>query len=157
MITQLAGLQFSVNKMDTVALLFSTSHSPFSWLIRALTWSRWSHVSIVDGDTIIQAHALHGVIRTLYAEALAADADYEMVRVHCHDPEAVIAAASSQIGKKYDWFALVGFILRRDWQAEDKWFCSELVAWAFQQARQPLFRPEAMRRITPEDLWRIAI
>jgi hypothetical protein len=31
------------------------------------------------------------------------------------------------------------------------------VTWAIQQARQPLFRPEAMRRITPEDLWRIAI
>lgn len=139
--------------MDTVTLLFSTTSSPFSWLIRLLTWSRWSHVSVVDGATIIQAHALHGVIRTPLAEAIANDKESKLVRFKCNNPTAVIAAAASQIGKKYDWTALIGFMLRRDWQEDDSWFCSELAAWAFQQAGTPLLRPEALHRVTPENLW----
>lgn len=137
--------------MDTVALLFSTTSSPFSWLIRLLTWSRWSHVSIVDGDTIIQAHALHGVTRTPYAEAIETAKACELVRFKCNNP-AVIAAAASQIGKKYDWTALWGFLFRRDWQEEDSWFCSELVEWSFLKAGEPHFKPDRLRRITPEHL-----
>ena len=139
--------------MDTVAVLFSTTASPFSWLIRMMTWSRWSHVSIVDGDTIIQAHALHGVIRTPLAEAIETANRVEMVRLPARDSAAVIAGAASQIGKSYDWTALFGFLVRRDWQADDSWFCSELVAWAFQQGGSPLFRADRLARVTPEHLW----
>jgi uncharacterized protein YycO len=138
---------------NTVAVLFSTTSSPFSWLIRLLTWSRWSHVSVIDGDTIIEAHALHGVIRTPLAEAIAKASECELVRLPAGDPAAVIAAASSQIGKPYDWTALWAFILRRDWQEDDSWFCSELVAWCFTKAGCGLFRPDRLARVTPEHLW----
>ena len=141
--------------METVPVLFSTTSSLFSLAIRAATWSRWSHVSLVDGDSIIQAHALHGVIRTPYNEAIATAQACELVRIPCADPAALIAAAASQIGKPYDWGAVFGLALHRDWQADDSWFCSELVAWAFQQAGHPLFRPETMRRVTPQHLWMI--
>lgn len=80
---------------NTVAVLFSTTNSPFSWLIRLLTWSRWSHVSIVDGDTIIQAHALHGVIRTPLAKAIETAKRVELVRLPARNPAAVIDAAAS--------------------------------------------------------------
>lgn len=139
--------------MPTVALLFSTTNSPFSWLIRLLTWSRWSHVSIIDGDEIIQAHALQGVVAASYQEAIEAASACEMVRIPCPDPGRVIAAARSQIGKGYDWAALFGFLFRRDWQDDAKWFCSELVAWSFQQAGCLLFRPDRIRRVTPEHIF----
>ncbi len=142
--------------MQTVALLFSTTRSPFSWLIRAVTWSRWSHVSVVDGDTIIEAHALHGVIRTPLAEAIAKASECELVRLPAGDPAAVIAAAVSQIGKPYDWTALIAWLLRRDWQEDDSWFCSELVAWAFGKGGSPLFRPGILHRVTPEHIAMLA-
>lgn len=142
--------------MDTVAILFSTTSNPFSWLIRALTWSRWSHVSIVDGDSIIQAHALHGVIRTPLAEAIETAKRVELVRLPARDPAAVISAAASQIGKPYDWTALAAWLLRRDWQEPDSWFCSELVAWAFDKGRSALFRPDILQRVTPEHLAMLA-
>jgi uncharacterized protein YycO len=139
--------------MDTVPLLFSTTSSPFSWLIRLLTWSRWSHVSIVDGDDVIEAHALHGVIRRPYYEAIETAKRCEFVRLRCDNPQAVIEAARSQVGKGYDWTALFGILLRRNWQDTDSWFCSELVAWAFTKAGCGLFRTDRLARVTPEHLW----
>lgn len=42
--------------------------------------------------------------------------------------------------------------LRRRWQDNDAWFCSELVAWAFEAGGRSLFREHAWR-ITPRDLY----
>lgn len=142
--------------MPTITLLFSTTANPFSALIRAATWSRWSHVALVDEDTVIEAAALQGVRRVSVISAVDRAKDIARVDLPCRDPEAVIQAARSQIGKPYDYTAIVGLSLRRNWQEPDAWFCSELIAWAFDAAGQPLFRPEAIRRITPEHLWMLA-
>ena len=55
-----------------------------------------------------------------------------------------------------DVTAIVGLGLHRDWQEDDRWFCSELVAWAFEKAGEPLFRAEVLRRVTPQHLWMLA-
>lgn len=136
-----------------VSVLYSTTKSPFSWAVRLLTWSRWSHVSLICGDYVIEAHALHGVVKTPLSEALREADEYLIEQIPCSRPDAVIAAAGRQVGKRYDWLALFGFLFRRDWQAIDKWFCSELVAWSFQAAGCPLFRAERLRRVTPEHLY----
>jgi len=142
--------------MTSIRLLFSTTSNPFSALIRAATWSRWSHVSMIGGDFVIEAAALHGVRRVSLMEAFSRAEDREIVALPCADPAAVIAAASSQIGKPYDYTAVLGLGLHRDWQEDDSWFCSELVAWGFNTAGQPLFRSDCMRRITPQHLWMLA-
>lgn len=142
--------------MGAVQLLFSTNRQPGSQLIRAATWSRWSHVALVDGDTVIEATVLHGVRRGSAVAAIARASRCALVALPSRAPAAVIAAAASQLGKPYDWTAIIGLGLRRDWQEEDAWFCSELVAWAFQQAGEPLFRAECLRRVTPQHLWMLA-
>ena len=139
--------------MPIARLLFSTSNSPFSALIRAATWSHWSHVAIVDGETVIEATATAGVVRTPLWRALARSKHYALVDLPCADPLAAIAAAAGEIGKPYDYSAILGLALRRDWQEDDAWFCSELVAWAFDVSGQPLIRAEMARRITPHHLW----
>jgi beta-lactamase class D len=41
----------------------------------------------------------------------------------------------TQIGKPYDWRAIVSFVFGdREWQNADSWFCSELQIWAMEQA-----------------------
>lgn len=142
--------------MESISLLFSTTSNPFSALIRAATWSRWSHVSVVDGSSVIEAAAIYGVRRVSLMEAIDRDKDWALVKFPCTDPVAVIAAAASQIGKPYDYTAILGLGLHRDWQEDDSWFCSELVAWGFNAAGQPLFRSDCMRRITPQHLWMLA-
>lgn len=138
--------------MKTLSILFCRSNLPGSWLIRAFTWSRWSHVCLIDGDNVIEA-AWPCVRITTLANVLAKHTAYQIVELPCADPEGALAAAYYQVGKGYDWTALLGFILRRNWQESDCWFCSELVAWAFAQGKTHIFRPKAISRVTPEHLW----
>ena len=141
--------------MDSIRLLFSTSHHPMSAVIRACTWSMWSHVALVAGPCAIEA-VTTGVRKVPVLDAMDRAKRAAVVELPCRDPRAVIAAAESQLGKPYDFTAIVGLGLHRDWQEDDRWFCSELVAWAFEKAGEPLFRAEVLRRVTPQHLWMLA-
>jgi uncharacterized protein YycO len=133
-------------------VLFCTSAKVGAALIRALTWSNWSHVCLIDGDQVIEA-VWPKVRVTPLDEVLAKHSAHAIVRLSCPDPAAAIAAARGQIGKPYDLTALLGLALHRDWQKTDRWFCSELVAWSLTQGGGHLFRQEALPRITPQHLW----
>lgn len=139
--------------MRTLSLLFCNASDPLSRAIRVMTWSRWSHVAIIDGYCAIEALAPDGVTVNDTEVVLMRSREFEWVELPCRDPESVRRAAASQIGKGYDYTALAGLALRRDWQADDAWFCSELIAWAFEQAGEPLFRRECLNRVTPQHLW----
>lgn len=136
-------------------VLFCTSKLPGAVLIRAVTWSQWSHVALVDGNEVIEA-TWPAVRVAPLAEVIAKHSDHVIVDLPCHAKAEVIKAGRSQVGKPYDLTALFGLLMHRDWQELDRWFCSELVAWAFAQGGSPLFRPEATHRITPQHLWMLA-
>lgn len=139
--------------MRTVQLLFTTTCWPASWLIRAGTWSTWSHVALVDGDQVIESVMGHGVRRVPLCSAIRRASRHALVSLPARNSALIVAAANGQIGKPYDYTAILGLGLHRDWQESDAWFCSELVAWAFQQAGEPLFRAECLRRVTPQHLY----
>lgn len=136
-------------------ILFCTSSLPGAALIRAVTWSDYSHVAIIDGDEAIES-VWPRVRVTPLADVIASHPDHIIVDFPCLSPIAAIKAARSQVGKPYDLTGILGIGLHRDWQETDSWFCSELVAWAFAQGGTPLFRPEAMHRITPQHLWMLS-
>lgn len=136
----------------TMRVLFCTSSLPGAVAIRAVTWSRYSHVALIDGEDAIEA--VWPCVRvTPLVDLLASHPVHAVVEFATGNDAAIIAAARSQIGKPYDLTALVGLLSHRDWQDEDRWFCSELVAWAFAQGGHPLFRAEALHRVTPQHLW----
>lgn len=139
--------------MSRISLLFSTSYHPMSMVIRACTWSNWSHVALIDGDDVIEATALAGVRRYPVVLAINHAKRWGIVDLPSRNPQMVIAAAASQIGKPYDYSAILGIGLHRDWQMDDRWFCSELIAWSFAQAGESLVRSEVLRRVTPQHLW----
>jgi hypothetical protein len=127
-----------------------------SALIRAFTWSKWSHVVIEDGDHIIEANWLKGVQRIPRHEALKKVSRMARIDVGCNNPEAILARIRSQIGKSYDFMSLLGFLFHKDWQRTDKWNCSELPAWAMAIEGEPVFRLEDASRIAPGHWWLIA-
>lgn len=135
----------------TVRLLFTRRHALGSLFLRTALWSSWSHVAIIDGDEVIEATG-SGVRVWPLRHAIADASEHEIVAVPCTVPDGVIAAARSQIGKPYDWGGVLGIGFRRRWQDEGRWFCSELVAWAFHHAGVPIVRVQAWR-ITPRDLY----
>ena len=62
-------------------------------------------------------------------------------------------ALTSQFGKPYNTGGILNFFRQRDWRDTSSWFCSELVAWAFEQANWPLLDPALqVYRVTPRDL-----
>ncbi|ASL74681.1 YiiX/YebB-like N1pC/P60 family cysteine hydrolase [Ralstonia nicotianae] len=142
--------------MSSVQLLFTTTNGPLSWAIRVCTWSAWSHVALVAGDQVIESMPGHGVRSVPLAGAIQCADRYELATMPARDPARIIEAAASQIGKPYDYEAIGGLGLHRDWQQADAWFCSELLAWSFHQAGEPLFRADCVRRVTPQHLWMLA-
>ena len=134
-------------------VLFCTSKLPVAALIRAVTWSKWSHVALVleDGTAI---EATYPKVRRVPLETiLAAHSKYVIIDIPTDNDQAIIDFAMSQIGKPYDITALLGILVHRQWTDTDKWFCSELVAWCFAQGGYSLFREEDIHRITPQNLW----
>lgn len=116
------------SKVAIVTLQFIAERDPISWAIRTHTCSDYSHVDLVmpDGSGLLGARAEGGVqIRPVgYIKA------ERVVRVSY--PVANLPAGmewiTKQIGKPYDYEAIGGILLHRDWRQGDSWICSELQA-----------------------------
>ena len=133
--------------------MFCRSNTVGSWLIRTLTWSRWSHVAIVfDDDTVIEA-LWPRVRKTTLAVAMRDYSEVMLVPFDVPDEAAARAAAEAQVGKPYDLRALLSFLTHRNWEDEGKWFCSELFTWVAAQGKLLLFRKDSSYRISPGHLW----
>jgi hypothetical protein len=64
----------------------------------------------------------------------------------------IIKNLLSQRGRPYDYSAIIGFAIHRDWRSPAKWFCSELQTWAAEVSAFPLLRTNHLNRISPNDL-----
>ena len=135
-------------------LIFSRSRSPASILIRLGTWSTWSHVAVIlGGDQVIDATWRFGVATRALRTVIDESSHYSIVGLDADNPLGVINALRSQLGKPYDISAVTGLALRRNWQEDDAWFCSELLAWAWEKSGQPLFHRDSRHRVTPQNIW----
>lgn len=130
-----------------IILQFTARPKIGSWLIRKFTWSDYSHVDIVLPDGRLLGARFEGGVSIKPPNNFK-----KCVRFSVDAPEDVISAALTQVGKPYDIVAIFGIIVRRDWHKSKKWFCSELVAWSFEEAGNPLLRTENFNRVTPRDL-----
>jgi hypothetical protein len=94
---------------------------------------RYSHVSLIfdygDGHPLeVDALQGRGVTARSFGEL---DRPFDLFELHA-DPlqvKVMYRAAREQVGKKYDWGGIWGFVRRALRQNPDRWFCSELVAW----------------------------
>lgn len=136
-------------------LLFCRSRLPGSYLIRGLTFSAWSHVTLIDGDTAWEATWPAGVRRVPTARVLATHSAWQIAEIQVPRPADALAFLDRQRGRRYDTSALFGLALgRREWDEPDAWFCSELVAAALNAGGAELFRDAW--RVTPQMLFLVA-
>lgn len=141
---------------QSVRIIFTRNWLPGSLLIRAATWSRWSHCALIVGDEVIESVMGYGVRRRALADLIAASSAHNCADLPVQDAAAVIEAAETQIGARYDWTGALGIALRLVRQDRDAWFCSELLAWAAYASGSPWFRRDRIGRVTPEHLWMLA-
>lgn len=137
-------------------LFFCRSNTISSWLIRLFTWSPWSHVAVVENDEfVIDATFKHGgVRRRALREVLAASSAFELVEIELPEESAALTFLRAQIGKPYDWTAILGFIGRSHWEEDDAWFCNELAEAAMVAGGRRRFR-ESLWRLTPRNSWMV--
>lgn len=131
-----------------IRLRFSAGIGPAAWLVRSWTGSWCAHVGFDLGEGwTLDATPEHGVAKRRATD----DATTLYFDVRGNEKE-ILPHAFGQISKPYDFKGALGLGLHRDWQDPGHWFCSELVAWAFNQGGNRLLRTEHMDRISPRDL-----
>ena len=131
-----------------VWLRFITETGFSSWAIRWFTWSDWSHVDFVLKDGRFLGARLDGGVQIRPHNYIKPSA-FRYAYVEVPDPRNVYGWSTTQIGKPYDWMAIAGFLPRTNWHDTGRWFCSELVSYAFEQAGQPIVDRKCYR-VTPQ-------
>src|SRR6478672_10407102 len=106
-----------------------------SGIIKLGTFSKWSHVDLVTPDGCYLGARLDGGVRARNPGYDGPNADVQFAHVAMTQAQEfdLWKFAYEQIGKPYDFSAILGIAFRRDWREDDAWFCSELVAAAFEQ------------------------
>ena len=139
-----------------IKIFFADNNLIGSRLIKLFTWSNYSHVGIICDEYVIDSRWANGGVTRYSVQELFNHYPRVTVFEVSSVPATAIDYAASQIGKPYDWAAIVGMPLHRDWAQDDKWFCSELVAAACMHAGQPIIN-KPVSRVTPQDLLEVMI
>lgn len=120
----------SNTSMNHLTFIFSKSNSLWSKLIRLVTFSKWSHVEYVSpSGNIISAELGRGVYSDPEDRPLQDWTAADVVKVPVTDLqlEQFTKWINKQVGKKYDLLGIFGLWLKRRWQDDYAWFCSELL------------------------------
>lgn len=112
------------------------------WSSRLIEWRSAggpSHATtLVAPGSVIDARLQGGVQRRPVSYLAAARVRWLRVPATDAQVQATIKALASQIGKPYDWRDIVGFAIpgafTRSWDDQRAWICSELQAWAEEEA-----------------------
>lgn len=131
-----------------------------SKIIRWDTRCKWSHVEFYDEFTGVTLGAMldGGIKRRMLCDSEyrhTVSDSYLDIHVTPYQFTNYKRFLDCQLGKPYDWRAIVSFGLgQRDWREDDSWFCSELQARGLEVAGI-LKLPDDIPvwRITPRDLW----
>jgi uncharacterized protein YycO len=132
-------------------LILCTKPGISSTFLRFAMWSKWSHSAILDGGTVTDTTLWQGGVKEHTTEEFFKHYPTYEVRDIAGSEESYAKARvwmKSQINKKYDWTALLSFIVQRDWQMDDRWFCSEYSEFVVAICDKPRFRANASR-VTP--------
>lgn len=149
------NIQYKHTKKGTIMILFCNTSGVVAAGVRYMTRSKFCHVALEFNGKVIQANSIVGVHETTIDELKKEYSTIESYEINHDINEKAYAFAKTQLGKPYDYLAIIAFLVDRDWQSRDKWFCSELVAYALKQSGVELFNPKTkINQISPEDLYK---
>lgn len=143
-------------------LVLCRSNAIGSWFIRAMTLGRWSHSAILDTEEgeVYDTSFLHGGCKIWNSTTFFARyKEFRKIELQVEDLSSARIWLNNQLGKPYDWTAtlalsgitgVVNLIFGRNWQRDDKWFCSEHTETFITRFSRPRFRTDALSRVTPK-------
>ena len=125
-----------------------------SKLLALFMWSRWSHSAIYDDQTGLVYDTTFfggGCKVTPYDQWARHYSTIEVRDIKLERPyNEAVQWLEEQVGKPYDWTAVLGIGLHRDWQEDDRWFCSEHTESFISLFSTARFRTVFTPRITPQ-------
>lgn len=125
-----------------------------SWLIRWATWSRYSHVVLVNAERTEVIEATHGQrVRKLPFDDFASRANATLRCIPHGNPAGVWKAAEKMVGEKYDDLYVLGWLFRAHWQRKDQLSCVELITEACINAGELIVPSDSIDSITPQTLY----
>ena len=136
-----------------VTVHFCKSEDLGGRILRLFLMSKWNHVAIQVGDAVYEAVSWGGVIRRPYSQFAKSWHRVASVEVEVAEPLTLYKFLSMQLGKPYDWKAILAFLFRGSWQSHEAWFFSELVYEALMVCGGMLPDRLPSNRVTPRDLW----
>ena len=126
-----------------ITIRFVAGNDLTSRVIRLAEYGFWAtHVETLMPDgTLLGAHASGGV------QARPNDYDkgrfsrqlFVPIPATPEQTDAFHTFLRAQIGKPYDFEAIVGIVAQRDWRDDKAWMCSELVAAGLYQGKARIF------------------
>lgn len=129
--------------MKTIKFHFYKGKSLVSKLIKWRTNGIYSHVSVELDGVVYEAwvgSGASGVVKstnTLYYHT--PKTEYDTIEVAIQNWNVWKTFLENQVGKKYDYMAIISFVKNRIKADENKWFCSEL-AMSFLPFEFPKFK-----------------
>jgi len=162
--------------MGQIVLQYSTSTAWQSTIIRKMCHSAFSHVDIVMPDGNLLGASDQGNSKQSIATTIEGNPQGVAIRIPDYQDfgirrqaiyktdlsEVILEKLKGQLGKPFDSQAMHGMFsdipyweLIASWASPDCWFCSELIAWAFDESGYwldtgGLFWPK--NRVSPNDL-----
>lgn len=113
-------------------------------LIGWFTFGKYKHASMAfreDNGHVrgFQSNAKHGVH---FFDFVENEPNTDLFLVPCNDEQAyaMLHAAKSIVGAKYDYAGLWGFVRRKKRENPNWWFCSEAATWVCAQGTVILLR-----------------
>lgn len=133
-----------------ITLQFSNTKGLISKMVQFRTWSWASHVDFIlpDGQ-LLGASWKQGVALRDNKRS-----DYDRVeRYEAEGDESILISAMEKIGSGYDFPGIMGFVIRKEMQDKDSWFCSEFIASEFGKVGKPLLNTDVdYSKLSPSQL-----
>lgn len=131
-----------------------------SALSRAIRWwtrSDYSHAAWERSNGNLMEAWTHGVRMVAdFATDHARGTPVEWYRIEgatLEQRDAIECFLTSQLGKRYDYRGVFGFVSHKDLDNPDRWFCSELIFEACRMAGLPLLARVPAFKVSPGALW----
>jgi uncharacterized protein YycO len=142
-----------------ITIRFVAGNDFISRGIRLFEYGFWAtHVETLMPDgTLLGAHARDGVQARPrdYDKGKFSKEEFVDIPATPEQTDGFHTFLRAQIGKPYDFKAILGLVMQRDWRSDKAWMCSELVTAGFCQDKVGIFPPQLatkFSRVTPRDL-----
>lgn len=137
--------------MEVIRIGFVGSLAPAHVVIQTATFSPWAHCwALMDNGKILDATKRYGVkLREYQNYGYGAwREDYHLLSTTTRLQRQEFAGLlMAEIGKPYDSDWILGYPVNRNWQDDDKWSCSELLA--AKAAKVGIIHHLKLHRVTP--------